>query len=91
MSDILQDTLDHQRRAFLAAPAPPAAAHTFRASTVGATSCTRTMRAPCDTAARAAAKLAASRSPTGRPVNAPSDDLRDQPISKGCPSAVSCA
>lgn len=26
MSDILQDTLDHQRRAFLAAPAPPAEA-----------------------------------------------------------------
>ena len=47
---------------------PARIASTFSASTVAATSCTRTMRAPRCTAASAAATLAARRSPTGRPV-----------------------
>ncbi|MNI55584.1 hypothetical protein D3C73_1105440 [compost metagenome] len=60
-----------------------AACHTLRASTVAATSCTRTMEAPRDTQASAAAMLPDSRSPTGRPVACPIMFLRDRPISNG--------
>ena len=35
----------------------------------------------------AAATLGAKRSPTGKPVIAPKDDLRDQPISSGKPKS----
>ena len=61
----------------------PAADQTFSASTVSRTSWTRTTAAPRATAASAAATLAAIRSPTGRPVSAPSIDLRDRPASTG--------
>ena len=47
------------------------------------------MAAPWATAASAAATLADSRSPTARPVTAPSVDLRDQPSNNGDPSASS--
>ena len=47
--------------------------HTWSASTVSRTSCTRTMRAPRSTASTAAATLAATRSAgSSRPVTAPS-------------------
>jgi len=39
----------------------------------------------CCTASKAAARLAASRSVTGRPVIVPSVDLRDQPATTGTP------
>lgn len=60
-----------------------AACHTFSASTVAATSCTRTMAAPRATHASAAATLPARRSPTGLPVAAPIMDLRETPTSRG--------
>ncbi|MCY1535435.1 hypothetical protein D9M68_708410 [compost metagenome] len=60
-----------------------AACHTFSASTVAATSCTRTMEAPRATQASAAAMLPGSLSFTGRPVAWPIMFLRDRPISNG--------
>ena len=62
------------------------ARQTLSASTVAATSCTRTMAAPRATAASAAATLPAVRSSTGLPVMRPTVDLRDQPTSSGRPS-----
>src|SRR5438105_5985300 len=59
------------------------ARQTFSASTVSLTSWTRTIDAPCATAESAAARLAASLSSDGRPVNAPSVDLRERPATTG--------
>src|SRR6185369_14149242 len=66
-----------------AQPGRRAASQTLSASTVSATSCTRTMRAPFCTAASAAATLATSRCEASRPVSTPSEDLRDHPASTG--------
>ena len=59
------------------------ASHTFNASTVARTSCTRTMAAPRATALNAAARLAGIRSSTPRPVICPSEALRDRPATTG--------
>src|SRR5574343_476216 len=66
------------------------AVQTARASRVAATSCTRSISAPFCAASRAAATLAANRSPTGRPVMAPSIFLRETPTRTGrsCPNAT---
>ncbi len=53
-----------------------AAHQILSAANVSATSCTRTMRAPRSTDSSAAATLGTSRSCTGSPVTAPSDDLQ---------------
>src|SRR5437899_7322207 len=70
-------------------PCPCVAASTARASRVAATSCTRTIVAPCSTASKAAAMLPARRSPTPRPVIAPRVDLRDHPAITGRPISAS--
>src|SRR5690554_876803 len=55
----------------------------FNASTVSATSCTRSMCPPCSTPYSAAARLAASRSRGSRPTTWPSMDFREKPSSQG--------
>ena len=60
------------------------ACHTFNASTVCATSCTRMIAAPRSAAHTAAATLAGDAlAPSLRPVTAPSIDLRDMPARIG--------
>ena len=55
-----------------------------------ATSWTRIRLAPRSAASTAAATLPARRSPTSRPVIAPSMDLRDSPTKRGTPSSANC-
>ena len=75
--------------------APPAACQTVSASTVAATSCTRTMRAPAlhreqrRGDAGGSSALAADRRRGRSDAAAASVDLRDQPASSGTPSASS--
>src|SRR5690606_369976 len=59
------------------------ACQTFRASTVAATSCTRTIEAPRATQANAPAMLPARRSATGLPAAAPTMVVRESPVSSG--------
>src|SRR5262245_2637363 len=62
---------------------PATAVTTLTASTAGATSWARMMRAPLRIAIVASATLACTRWSTGRPVIVPIIDLRDSPASTG--------
>ena len=73
-------------RAHGESPQPRKAVQTLMASTIGATSWTRTTRAPCRHAASDEATDADARSTTGRPVILPRNPLRDVPIRIAHPS-----
>src|SRR5271170_835771 len=61
-------------------PHPCNTVHTLIVSTIGATSCTRTTRAPFKQAASEETAEAVARSTTDRPVILPRKPLRDVPI-----------